>query len=39
MSVSTQFHKETTSDKEPLYIIETPNKDFDGIRLKVRFHR
>lgn len=37
MPISRRRHTERTPDGEPLYIIETPNEDYEGRRSAVRF--
>lgn len=37
--ISNTFHRETTLDGEPLYLIRCPNEKFEGKRYGVRFYK
>lgn len=37
--ISNTFHRETTLDGKPLYLIEARNEEFEGTRYKVRFFK
>lgn len=39
MPISRRRHTERTPDGEPLYIIETPNEEFEGKRANVLFYK
>lgn len=37
--ISSLYHKERTSSGEPLYLVYTPNSEFEGTRYGVRFYK